>query len=152
MVTYPFIDSNWVSKMPLFGSSLSVRNVVTPVNRLSLFLGNIKYHLFEHFPPIISWQGPWPGPTAKIMLIRMSNYPDPSPSLECCDTCKQVVSFLGKYQILADQAPALPGKNLKSLHHRSRHFTIQNKVFSPVTRLGFEVWGPGVELVGSRLC
>jgi len=46
-------------------------------------------------------------------------------------------------QILANQAPALPGKNLMSLRHPCGHFTL-HKVFSPVTPLGFRVWGtPG---------
>jgi len=44
---------------------------------------------------------------------------------------------------LANRALALPGKNLMSLRHPSGHFPF-NKVFSPVTRLGFGVWGnPG---------
>jgi len=42
--------------------------------------------------------------------------------------------------ILANRAPALPGKNLMSLRHPSGHFTL-HKVFSPVIRLGFRVWG-----------
>jgi len=44
---------------------------------------------------------------------------------------------------LANRAPALPGKNLMSLRHPSGYFTL-HKVFSPMTRFGFGVWGtPG---------
>jgi len=47
------------------------------------------------------------------------------------------------YLKLANRAPALPGTNLMSLCHPSGHFTL-HKVFSLMTRLGFEVWGtPG---------
>jgi len=42
--------------------------------------------------------------------------------------------------ILANRAPALPGKSLMSLRHPSGHFTL-HKVFSPVTHLDFGVWG-----------
>jgi len=58
------------------------------------------------------------------------------------------------YIILANRAPALPGKNLMSLRHPSGHFTL-HKVFSPVTHLGFEVWGTrglGVGLAVLCLC
>jgi len=51
--------------------------------------------------------------------------------------------------ILANRAPALPGKNLMSLCHPSGHFTL-HKVLSPVTQLDFGVsWGGigGVMLV-----
>jgi len=47
--------------------------------------------------------------------------------------------------ILPNLSPALPGKKLMSLHHPSGHFTF-HKVFSPVTHLGFGVWGT----LGSR--
>jgi len=40
--------------------------------------------------------------------------------------------------ILANQALALPGKNLMRLRHPSGHFTL-HKVFSPLTRLDFGV-------------
>jgi len=43
---------------------------------------------------------------------------------------------------LANRVPALPGKNLMSLRHPSRHF-ILHKVFSPVICLGFGVRGLG---------
>jgi len=47
---------------------------------------------------------------------------------------------------LANQASALPGKNFMSLRHPFGHFTL-HKVFSPVIRLGFGVWGT----LGSRV-
>jgi len=58
------------------------------------------------------------------------------------------------YLELTNRAPALPGKNLMSLRYQSGHF-ILHKVFSPMTRLGFRVWGtlgPGIGLAGSCLC
>jgi len=48
--------------------------------------------------------------------------------------------FITIINILANQAPALPGKNLMSLCNPSGHFT-SHKVFSPMTHLGFGVWG-----------
>jgi len=53
------------------------------------------------------------------------------------------VSEANFYFQLANQAQALPGKNLMSLCHPSGHFKL-HRVFSPVTYLGFGVWGtPG---------
>jgi len=44
------------------------------------------------------------------------------------------------YKRLANRAPALPEKNLMRSSPPSGHFT-SHKVFSPVNRLGFGVWG-----------
>jgi len=52
-----FIYSNGASKTSLFGCSPFLSGILWHLpNRLSLFLGNIKYCLFEHFPPNIPGQ------------------------------------------------------------------------------------------------
>jgi len=55
--------------------------------------------------------------------------------------CKHKLVFRKKiYNWLANQALALPGENLMRLSHPFGHFML-HKVFSPVTRMGFGVWG-----------
>jgi len=69
--------------------------------------------------------------------------------LEKCANSFELLDLYYIYQ-LANRAPALAGKNLISLRHPSGHFML-HKVFSPVTHLGFRIWGSGGQVGGLML-